>query len=126
LLAISVSVSTPVPVYTPSKELNVGTATQTVNVPLLAAVQRNQTDEPPALPACAGSPVSFVASAFVATTSPDSPVMSRAAAKVSLPGGTTRAWAASGESAADAEGAETSTETSVVPTSTRRHAVISV
>ena len=56
-------------------------------MPLAGAVQSNQTEWPPASPACDGSPTSFVAPALTASTAPDWAASGRAAAKSSFAGG---------------------------------------
>ena len=55
-----------------------------VQSPALGAVQVNQTDLPPALPAWAGSPASLVAVRLSELTVPELPVIARALAKLSL------------------------------------------
>ena len=57
-----------------------------VQIPLLGAVQRYQTDLPPSLPAWLGSPVSLVAVVLLPTRVPLTPLMARALPKLSLAG----------------------------------------
>src|SRR5438105_3169238 len=61
----------------------------TVAVPLAGAVQRYQTEAPPALPAWLGSPDSFAAPAFEPVTVPLAPEIACAFAKLSFAGAAT-------------------------------------
>src|SRR5688572_7594912 len=56
--------------------------------PVSGAVQENQTEAPPELPAMAGSPVSLVAEKVLPLTRPHLPVRILGLAKLLLPAGT--------------------------------------
>src|SRR3954468_7786823 len=93
LAAHTASAATTPPVQTPSRVSKEEPTVSTVTVPLEGAVQVNQTDAPPALPAWSGSPASLVAPALEPDALPEAPLSAWPEAKASFAGPAARATA---------------------------------